>query len=125
MRRTDFVEMLEMISAAWVARDYETAARFFAENIAYADPLNYSFRNRVELLKFFQADAGFEQKNFWHNIIFDEETQTGAVEYTYEGTHRYHGVALIKVTNGEITHWREYQHVSVLDWTEFCSGTDF
>ena len=35
----------------------------------------------------------------------------GAGEYTYEGTHRYHGVAIVRVEGGLITHWREYQHM--------------
>jgi hypothetical protein len=48
-----------------------------------------------------------------------------AAEYTYEGTHRYHGVVLIKVSGTGITHWREYQHISPLAWQEFVGVTKF
>lgn len=125
MKREEFVEMLNAISESWQKRDYARAAQFFAENVRYADPLNYRFDNRADLQKFFENDEGFEQKNTWHNIIFDESQQLAAVEYTYEGTHRYHGVALVKVSNGKITHWREYQHISQLDWQKFWAGTVF
>lgn len=125
MNRAEFIEMLEKISLCWRQKDYNRAASFFSHEVRYADPLNYAFQSRAELLDFFCADEGFEQKNVWHNFVFDEQTQTGAVEYTYEGTHRYHGVALVKIKNGEITHWREYQHISKLDWEVFCKGTIF
>jgi hypothetical protein len=125
MKREEFTAMLNSISESWQKRDYARAAAFYAKDIHYADPLNYRFDNRADLQKFFENDEGFEQKNTWHNIIFDESQQIGAVEYTYEGTHRYHGIALVKVANDKITHWREYQHISQLDWKEFCSGTEF
>lgn len=125
MTRHDFKIMLEAIAQSWTKRDYQRAASFFADDVSYADPLNYSFDSRADLQKFFENDEGFEQKNTWHNIIFDEDQQIGAVEYTYQGTRQYHGVALMKVANDKITHWREYQHVSALDWPEFCSGTTF
>lgn len=125
MKREEFVEMLNAISESWQQRDYERASSFFAETVHYADPLNYRFDNRADLQRFFENDEGFEQKNIWHNIIFDESQQIGAVEYTYEGTHRYHGIALVKVADGKITHWREYQHISQLDWQEFIAGTVF
>lgn len=125
MKREEFVQMLENIGESWQKRDYARAAAFFAETVRYADPLNYRFDNRADLQKFFENDEGFEQKNTWHNIIFDESQQIGAVEYTYKGTHHYHGVALVKVANGKITHWGEYQHISQLDWQEFCAGTVF
>jgi len=58
-------------------------------------------------------------------ILFDPELQIGAAEYTYEGTHRYHGVAMIRVSPAGITHWREYQHISPLAWQEFVGVTKF
>ena len=55
-----------------------------------------------------------------HTILFDPEMQIGAVEYTYEGTHRYHGVVLTKASGTLITHWRENQHISPMAWEESC-----
>lgn len=126
MIRPEFVAALEALAQAWADKEYERAARHFAEDVRYADPLHYRFASRAELLRFFQDDGGYPQRTVWHNAVFDEERQVGAAEYTYEGTHRYHGLVLIKVNGGgEFSHWREYQHVSTLDWKDFCSGTVF
>jgi hypothetical protein len=57
--------------------------------------------------------------------VFDEAQQIGMAEYTYEGTHRYHGVVLIRVRDGRITHWREYQHIDEKPWEEFVAATAF
>ena len=94
-------------------------------DIRYADPMRYSFRGRAQLRAFFEADEGCSQRCVWHTIIFDEDQQVGAAEYTYDGTHRYHGIALIRVEDGRITHWREHQHVDARAWEEFASGTLF
>lgn len=125
MTWSGFAAALDALAQAWADKDYEKAARFFAEDVRYADPLHYRFASRAELLRFFQDDDGQPQRTVWHNAVFDEERQVGAAEYTYEGTHRYHGLVLVKVNGGEFSHWREYQHVSALGWEDFCSGTAF
>ena len=53
-------------------------------------------QGRDSLRAFFEADEGREQKTYFRTVIFDEPRQIAAVEYTYEGSHRYHGVALIQ-----------------------------
>jgi ketosteroid isomerase-like protein len=93
--------------------------------VRYADPLRYSFRGRDALRAFFEDDGGHAQRCVFHTILFDEEQQTGAVEYTYEGTHRYHGVVLVRVQEGRISHWREYQHIDAREWEELAAGTAF
>lgn len=113
------------MAEAWSRRDYAAAASAFAEDVRYADPLRYSFSNRGQLRAFFDADEGYEQRVEWHTIIFDEAEQAGAAEYTYDGTHRYHGTVLIKVEGARITHWREYQHTDSREWEEFVCGTAF
>lgn len=121
----EFREVLDRLAKAWANRDYKTAAETFAEDVRYADPLRYTFTERVSLRAFFEADDGREQKTTFHTVIFDEPRQIAAVEYTYDGSHRYHGVALIRLKNGLITHWREYQHIDQRSWLEFTSGTEF
>lgn len=125
MNKTEFRNMLHSLSDAWKKQDYKSAASMFAEDVHYADPLRYSFQNRDELLVFFEADDGRPQITVWHTIIFDVGQQVGMAEYTYEGTYRYHGVALVRVIDGKISHWREYQHIDTRDWIEYVSGTKF
>jgi hypothetical protein len=125
MTKDQFVTTLESLARAWTARDYETAASFFAEDVRYLDPTRYRNSSKSELLRFFQDDEGCEQSTVWHNVLFDEERQVGAAEYTYQGTHQYHGVVLIQVRAGRIARWREYQHVSDLGWDDFWAGAAF
>ena len=119
----EFERMLDALADAWARRDYPAAAAWFAADVRYADPLRYAFDSRAALLAFFETDDGLSQRTVWHMRLFDEPTQHGAAEYTYEGTHRYHGVALIRVADGRITHWREYQHVDSRTREEFVAST--
>ncbi|MGH9903310.1 MAG: nuclear transport factor 2 family protein [Pyrinomonadaceae bacterium] len=125
MTKAEFKKLLDSLADAWGRRDYAAAAEAFAEDVRYADPLRYSFDGRARLREFFEADEGYAQRTVWHTVVFDEEQQAGAAEYTYDGTHRYHGTALVRVGGGEITHWREYQHVDPRGWEEFASETAF
>jgi hypothetical protein len=125
MNRNEFEILLKSLAESWARRDYTSAANFFAEDIRYGDPTRYSFANRTQLQEFFEADEGYDQETVWHMIIFDESIQTGAAEYTYEGTYRYHGVVLIRLKDNKIWRWREYQHIDDRDWKTFVSSTMF
>jgi len=125
MNKSKFEKKLNDLADTWINKDYERAANHFAESVKYADPLRYSFGTKQDLLEFFKNDEGYSQSVVWHNILFDEEKQVGVGEYTYVGTHRYHGLVIVKVDSEKITHWREYQHISRHDWEEFVSGTAF
>jgi hypothetical protein len=119
MTRQEFEAMLQALARGWTERDYEKVGSFFAEDVRYSDPIRYRLTSRVELLEFFWDDEGFEQSTVWHDAVFDEERQVGVAEYTYEGTHRYHGTVWIELRDNLIVGWREYQHTSELEWKEF------
>lgn len=118
-----FLALLDDLAAAWARRDYAAAADRFTPDVRYGDPLRYAFTSRGALLEFFQADEGYPQRTTWHTRLFDEARQLGVAEYTYEGTHRYHGVALIRVSGDLVSHWREYQHTDPRGWEDFSAGT--
>jgi hypothetical protein len=123
MTVAEFELMLDALADAWARRDYPAAVAWFAHDVRYADPLRYAFGSRADLLAFFEADDGLPQRTVWHIRLFDERAQRGVAEYTYEGSHRYHGVVLIRVAGGQITHWREYQHVDPRSREAFIAGT--
>ena len=125
MTAHEFRQLLDRLATGWAKRDYAVVAQEFSDDVRYGDPTRYSFKNRSELQAFFENDEGYEQRTVWHTVVFDEKQQIGAVEYTYEGTHRYHGTVLIGVRGGRITHWREYQHISGKPWEEFVAATMF
>jgi hypothetical protein len=121
--RAAFVSLVTRLAAAWNAGSAEDAAACFAEVVDYADPTRYRFASRAALVPFFEPPPGGHTVT-WHRVLFDGRTRTGAVEYTYAGHHRYHGVALVEVdASGLITAWREYQHVDdERDFGTFVAG---
>lgn len=125
MTADEFRAVLDELSDGWARRDYAAVAGKFAGDVHYGDPLRYAFRDRAGLQAFFEADEGHEQHTTWHTVVFDEAQQAGAAEYKYDGTDRYHSVMLVRVRDGKITHWREYQQVDPRGWEEFVSGTAF
>lgn len=118
MTRQEFEAMLQALARGWTEKDYEKVASRFAEDVRYLDPTRYSFSSRAELLEFFGSEEG-EESTVWHNVVFDEERQLGAAEYTYQGTRRYHGTVWVQLRGNLIARWREYQHVSDQEWEEF------
>lgn len=118
MTRQEFEAMLQALARGWTEKDYEKVASRFAEDVRYLDPTRYSFSSRAELLEFFGAEEG-EESTVWHNVVFDEERQLGAAEYTYQGTRRFHGTVWVQLRGDLIARWREYQHVSDQEWEEF------
>src|SRR5687767_4621840 len=102
MDRDRFTAVLERLAEGWTKLDYESVAECFADTLYYADPLNYRFYDNASLLAFFRNDSGDPQSCTFHNSIFDDETQTGVAEYTYEGSFIYHGTVWIKFENDNI-----------------------
>ena len=123
MTPAQFRTLLEGLADGWSRRDYETVAAAFAEDVHYADPMRYTIQGRARLLEFFRDDEGYLQSTVWRTVVFDESQQIGAAEYTYRGTHRFHGTVWIRLAGDLITHWREYQHVDYRPWQEFAGAT--
>ena len=120
----EFDALLARLADGWTRRDYSAVAREFAAGVRYADPTRYTLQGRPALQAFFEDDDGQPQRVTWHHAVFDLDRQLGAAEYTYEGTHRYHGMVLVRLEGGVITHWREHQHVDPRAWDEFIGGMD-
>jgi hypothetical protein len=122
MTNREFAALMERLAAAWNACDGDATAACFSDDVTYADPLRYRFTSRADLRRFFELPAGETQTVTFHTVLFDETQQCGAVEYTYIGTHVYHGLVLIRVDDDLVKEWREYQHVDPRPWSEFVSG---
>src|SRR5262245_65223814 len=118
MTRQEFESLLQALARGWAEKDYDRVASFYTEDVRYRDPTRYSFTSRTELLETFFRGEVAEESTVWHNVVFDEGRQLGAAEYTYQGTHRYHGTVWIQLRGDRIARWREYQHTSDLEWEE-------
>ena len=109
--RDDLLAVLDRAASGWASGDAAAVADYFAADVEYIDPFLYRFERRDDLVSFFEAPPGGHHVT-WHTVIWDEQVQTGSVEYTYEGHHRYHGHALVRLDDdGRIALWREWQHL--------------
>ena len=61
----------------------------------------------------------------WHNLVFDPEQQIGAGEYTFRHKQQTHGLVIVKISNGLIINWREYEVESGLPWEKFVGENRF
>lgn len=117
MTRDEFIALLDRAAAGWADGDAGAVGDCFAEDVEYLDPFLYRFDRRADLLPFFEPPPGGHRVT-WHSVIWDGLAQVGAVEYTYEGHHRYHGAAIVRPgPGGRIALWREWQHLDdAMDW---------
>ena len=123
-----FRELMETVSAGWNAGDARKAADGFTEDALYLEPPDKQFyAGRPALYEFFGGATKPEppMKMAWHHLAFDEAAQVGFGEYTFQMNRRYHGVVVVKIRGGKISHWREYQYESKLDWKDFVAKSPF
>jgi SnoaL-like domain len=123
--RDEFRELLDRAAAGWAGGNAAEVGDCFAEDVDYGDPYLYHFHRRADLLPFFEPPPGGHHVT-WHSVIWDDEAQTGVVEYTYVGHHRYHGAAIVRPdADGWIAQWREWQHLDdELDWESRLRGPE-
>ena len=123
MTRDEFQALLDRAAAGWADGDAVAVGDCFAEDVEYLDPLRYRFDRRADLLPFFQPPPGGHRVT-WHSVLWEDEAQTAAVEYSYEGHHRYHGAAIVRPgRDGRIALRREWQHLDdAQDWDSRIRG---
>ena len=123
-----FEVLMQSLAEGWNQGNARQAADCFTENAIYSEPTDKQlYRGRDALFKFFGGDAGRKgaMKMTWHHLTFNERTQIGAGEFTFEYGSKVHGVAMVKVERGKISRWREYWYESPLDWEKFVGSNPF
>ena len=124
----EFRALMETVAAGWNAGDARRAADCFTEDAVYSEPPRKQFyRGRVELFEFFGGKEKPDppMKMTWHHLAFDEAAQVGFGEYTFQLNNRYHGIVVVRIRDGRIANWREYQYQSPLDWETFVDENRF
>jgi ketosteroid isomerase-like protein len=125
---TEFQDLMQAIADAWNAGDARKAADCFAPDAVYVEPPEQQlYRGRASLFEFFGGQAGPDvpMRMTWHHLAFNEAEQTGFGEYTFQMHGRYHGIVVVRVVNGLIQNWREYQYPSALNWEAFTEQNPF
>ena len=123
MTRHEFQALLDRAADGWARGDAAAVADCFAEDVEYLDPFRYRFDRREDLLPFFEPPPGGHSVT-WHTVFWDDDAATGVVEYSYEGHHRYHGAAIVRIgADDRIALWREWQHLEdVMGWDARLRG---
>jgi ketosteroid isomerase-like protein len=123
-----FKDLMRTVAAGWNEGDAKKAADCYTEDAIYTEPPDRQvYVGRQALYEFFGGDKKPDppMKMALHNLAFDEESQTGFGEYTFQMNNRYHGIVVVKIRGGKISNWREYQYKSDLEWREFVKKNDF
>jgi hypothetical protein len=126
--RSEFVQLLESLADAWNQGDAARAANCFTPDALYTEPPDRQYyAGREALYRFFGGPNGRpgQMQMLWHHVIFDEERQLGAGEFTFSYGETVHGVTMIKVRDGLISNWREYWYASPLSWEAFTEKNSF
>jgi SnoaL-like domain len=123
-----YKRLMNQLAQAWNANDARRAVELFTDDAVYsAPPGGRVRRGRDELFRFFGGPIGRPRpmRMDWHHLVFDEESQIGAGEYTFTYEIRTHGTVMVRIVNGKIANWREYEEASPLDWEEFMGPNRF
>ena len=128
VRSSEFERLMQTIADSWNEGNAQKAADCFLEDAAYVEPPDRQiYHGRHELYEFFGGDSGPEipMHMTWHHLAFNEAEQIGFGEYTFQMHGQYHGIVTVKIENGRIKFWREYQYKTELNWDEFTSLNPF
>jgi hypothetical protein len=120
--------LMNHLAQAWNTNDAQRAVELFTDDAVYsAPPEGRVRRGRDELFRFFGGPTGRPRpmRMEWHHLMFDEESQIGAGEYTFTYEIRTHGAVIVQIKDGKISNWREYEEASPLDWEEFMGPNRF
>ena len=123
-----FRALMETLAQGWSEGNAKKAADCFTADAVYVEPPDKQvYRGREQLYRFFGGGAGRKQamRMTWHHLIFDEKTQTGAGEFTFEYGGQVHGMVIVRIRDGKIGNWREYWYESPLDWKQFTKENPF
>jgi ketosteroid isomerase-like protein len=117
-----FKNLMHTVAAGWNEGNAKKAADCYTEDAFYTEPPDRQvYVGRKALYEFFGGDKKPEppMKMTWHHLAFNDESQIGFGEYTFQMNNRYHGIVVVKIRDGKISNWREYQYKSDLEWKEF------
>ncbi|MFN8411559.1 MAG: nuclear transport factor 2 family protein [Anaerolineales bacterium] len=120
--KLEFEKLMYTIAEGWNEGNAHKSANCFTEDSVYIEPPDKQvYHGRAELYEFFGGDQGPEipMHMTWHHLSYNEEELIGFGKYSFRMYGNYHGIVTVKLENGLIKFWREYQYKTELDWEEF------
>ncbi len=118
----DFNALMQRVSDGWTTQNVDLALSAFTKDALYTEPPNFQiYRGQTELRNFFTAVRPGSSM-IWHHLWYNPDTGIGAGEYSFHNGGRdtaVHGVAVVKIIDGKIHIWREYQRRGEIDYDAF------
>jgi len=127
-RSSEFEKLMQTIADGWNDGNARKSADCFSMDAIYVEPPDTQvYRGREELYEFFGGDHGPEipMHMTWHHLALNEAEQVGFGEYSFQMRGKYHGIVTVKLDNGLIKFWREYQYRTEMSWEEFTALNQF
>jgi hypothetical protein len=125
-----FMQLMTRLAAAWSIQDTEAALSCFCDDAIYMEPPDVQlYMGHEQLRPYFAALRPGIYMTF-HNLCFNEPTQTGMGEYTFGMSGKETadvGVIVVELQDGRIKKWREYQRKGPADFDQFSAheGKEF
>jgi hypothetical protein len=126
--KVEFESVMAEIAAGWNQNNAERAASCFSEDAIYSSVPNVRARKgRAVLYEWFGGRSGRPRRMTmeWHHFVFDPDQQIGVGEYTFSYEVRTHGLVILRIRNGLVSNWREYEQASELSWPEVIGDNQF
>lgn len=124
MNATGFRLMLDQVARSWESQDPALGVELFHEDAIYIEPPDVQlFRGTEQLSAYFGAVSPGTFLRL-HHVWFDEESQTGAAEFTFgvEGREEATtGIFVVELVDDLIRTWREYHTRGPADFDAFTS----
>lgn len=119
--------LMQTVEEGWNRGDAGLAASCFAEHAIYSSPPDPPHVGRHNLYEWFGGTGGRELPMHmrWHHLVFDPTRQLGVGEFTFRYRIQTHGLVIVKISNGLIVNWREYEVESPLPWGQFVGENRF
>lgn len=123
-----FQKLIGTLTDGLDSNNARMAADCFTEDAMYSSPPNPEIKKgRQAIFEFFGGEKGRPKTMsiLWHRLVFDPAAQIGAGEYTFTYQVRTHGMVMMRIVNGKIANWREYEVESRLNWEEMVGENRF
>lgn len=128
MARRSFRGLLQELADAWNRGNADKAAALFTPGAIYTEPpgqQRYVGRDAIRAYfdETFRVAPPFME---WHTMAIDGQSGRGFAEYSFTWNGRiYHGVVVLRVVDGLISNWREYQVRTEIPWEQFTRDNWF
>jgi hypothetical protein len=100
-----FRVLMNTVAEGWNSGNARKAADCYTIDAKYTEPPDKQVHiGREALFEFFGGGKKTDppMRMEWHHLAFDEESQVGFGEYTFQMNNRYHGIVVVKLRRARL-----------------------